>query len=469
MFKLLRNKKTQKRIWIILCVVILPPFVLWGAGSLMHGQKQNAPHFKIFGRSVSESELNDSIEAVRNQAIIQFGDNFTEMQKFLNLEAQAMERLILLSEAKKRKIKVNDKEVVDFIEGFPLFQNKGQFDTRVYSSMLRYVFHTLARAFEEQSRQNIMLEKLFELTTKDVLVSAEEIKEGYRKENEQISVYYIASVASDFAKEVTASEEEIKEYFTKNSLSFKQPLSFNIEYILLDAPEKRTIVISRLGKKEDFHKIAKDLSLQIKETGLFNQLTPIPGIGWSPEILNIITKSEIGKVTTVQIDKNYYAVSLKEKKEPYIPEINEIKDKVKDALVKDKSLVLAKQKITQCLAMLKDTTTLNPKAVDFDKAAKALGLKSSSTDLFKYSSYIENIGASDEFYNVARTLKDDEFSGIITTPAGFYIIRVKLRVVIDETKFQSEKEAFRKKLLEQKKQESFAKFYNELKRKALGF
>jgi hypothetical protein len=49
--------------------------------------------------------------------------------------------------------------------------------------------------------------------------------------------------------------------------------------------------------------------------------------------------------------------------------------------------------------------------------------------------------------------------------SGFYIIRLKSKIPIDEKKFTEEKEEFTKKLLVQKKEEYFTKYLEELKRK----
>lgn len=82
-------------------------------------------------------------------------------------------------------------------------------------------------------------------------------------------------------------------------------------------------------------------------------------------------------------------------------------------------------------------------------------------------SYIENIGGSDEFFTAGRNLKDDEFSGIIAAPTGFFIVRLKAVMAIDEAKFEKEKKDFSQNLLNKKKQESFAQFFEGLRKKAL--
>jgi len=457
MLNKLRNKKTAKKIWIGLAVIIIPPFVLWGSGSLMRSKQKTGYYVgRLFGRNITALEYQDALGAVKNQAIMQFGDKFSEVQKQLHLESQAWERLILLVEAKKYRISVSDKEVISLLERSPLFQNKGRFDNQIYSQILEYVFRTQARAYEEQTRQNIILSRLYRIITDNITVNEDEIKEEYRKLNEEVSISYIAGLSSEFAKGLTASDDDLKDYFAKNYLHFKQPLSFNIEYISLTDEEvdsslksikdKIHTILTRLHRREDFSKIAKDYNASLKETGLFGQTDPIPGIGWSQEIFSVISKAKANDILPpLYIDKNYYILRIKERKEPYIPEFETIKNKVKDVLLKDKAQGAAKEKIESCFAKLKEMRQEDPKAIDFEKAAKDYGLKSGSSDLFKYGSYIEGIGASDNFFIQARVLQEGDFSPIIEASGAFYIIKLKTKKPIDEEKFKKKKNKLRKK------------------------
>lgn len=467
MLRKLRQKKTAKKIWIILAILVLPAFVFWGFGSAVRSQRGSIYAGKIFGKNITLLEYKDAQDAIKNQAIMQFGDNYSEIKKHLNLESRAWERLILLCEAKKRRINASDREVVELIESYPFFKGRnGQFDNRIYPEMLQYVFRTQPRIFEEHTRQNIILSKLYGELSRNITLTDQEIKEAYQKENEQISLYYIASVAANFTKEVSASEREIKDYFTKNSLQFKQPLSFNIEYITFDSEEKLNFALRRLSKNEDFVKFAKKLSLPLKETGLFSQVDSIPGIGWSPEVINLISRAKAGKILEpIHIDNFYYLIKIKERKEPHIPDFITIKEKVKDAFIKERSQELAQKKVEDCWRKLQDLYKVNPKRIDFDKTAGECGLKSDTTAPFKYGSYIEGIGVSDNFWMAAKDLKENDFSQVITMPSGFYIVKLKSRIPVDEKKFEAEKTEFSQRLLSVKKETYFLKFLEELKTK----
>ncbi|MDD5669133.1 MAG: SurA N-terminal domain-containing protein [Candidatus Omnitrophica bacterium] len=467
--KYFHDKKTQKKIWIFLALIIVPAFVLWGTGSVMRSQQSNRPVGRIAGKTVSLDDYKNALNATQTQMYLQFGDKYDELKKFFNLEAQAWDRLILLIEAKKRKLKADDKEVINFISSVPLFQRKGEFDSKIYNQMVLYSFRTSPRIFEEQIRQSLILGKLYKQITSEVKLNDQEIKEAYIKENEQISLYYLASLYSDSVKDINPTDTELQDYFQKNPAAFKQPLSLNASYFISDSETKSKTAYTRLKRNEPKETVAKDLNLTIKETGFFGLTDPIPGIGWEPEISSAISKMKPGDILPpVPVDKNFYIFILKDIKEPAIPEFPSVKNIVKEAFIKEKSKETAKNKIDEALKKLREAYALNPKSADFETTAKELSLKTGSTGLFKYNSYIEGIGASNNFINALKTVKDDEFTSGIETPAGYYIVKLKSKEGIDEKKFDEQKKDFSEQLLGKKKQETFGKFLEELKKHSQG-
>lgn len=465
MVKALHNKRTQKMVWIVLAILILPAFVFWGINSTIHEQKMPDFMGRISGKKVSFLEFREAIEATRNALTMQFGDNIQELEKILDLETRAWERLVLLHEANRKRIKVSDQEIVEAIQKNPIFQKKGVFDRFTYNQTLRYVFRSQPRGFEEQTRQNLKIYKLFNLATKDVSLKDEEIKEAYKKENEKISLEYIAGVPVELEKDVLASDQELKDYYNKNTLDFKLPLSFNLEYLKLDSQDKVNSVFSRLEKGDDIPKIAKDLNLQVTETGTFNQTDPIPGIGQSDQLTEMFSKVKQGQVMPpLLINEQHYVMLMKERRDAFIPDFETAKETVKKVVLKNKAKDLAKEKIEKALNKLKAAYIANPKTLNFDNIAKELGLKSSSTELFKAQDYIKEIGKTEELFKQARQLKENEFSNLIDLPSGYYIIKVKSFMPVDEKKFEEEKELFTKSLLAQKKEESFLGFLQDLKK-----
>ncbi len=373
MLKILRNKKTAKKIWIGLAIIIIPAFCFWGFGSSSRDRQETASVGRIFGRNVSNLEFKNALAAVRTMAIMQFGDKLSEIEKYLNFEGQAWERLILLHEAEKRHLRAKDSEVIDEIQGAPYFQDKtGAFNNKIYQETLRYVLRLQPRAFEEQTRQNLIISKLYDQLTQNVKLNDDLIRQEYLKANQELSIYYIAALFSDFAKNIQPGEKEIGDYFQNNKAMFKQPPVKNLP--------------------------------------------------------------------------------------PRIPELAEIKDKVKAALIEETAKKTAKAMIDQCAEKLKQ--------MDFGQAASSCGLRSTGTDFFKSTAMLEPLGPARRFWESAKNLKNNQPSEVIANEKGYYIVRLRSVKPIDEEKFIKEKESFSKRLLNSKKNELFAAFTEQLKKKA---
>lgn len=375
MLRILRNKKTAKRVWIGLAIIIIPAFTFWGFSGALRSRQETASAGRIFGRNITYIQFRDAITEEKIMARMQFGDKLDELQQYLDFESQGWQRLVLLAEAKKRRITASDKEVVRDIQSSPIFQSKGAFNNKTYNEVLRYYLRVQPRIFEELIRQNLILAKLYKQVTDKVSLNEEQIKNEYAKLNQQVSIYYVAGLISDFTKNISPTEKEVADFYQANKPAFKEPTVLN-----------------------------------------------------------------------------------KEKTEARIPELSEIKDKVRQAFIQETARKSAEEKIKECQGRLATEELL--------AAGRKIGLKTSSTGLFKYGGFIEGLGATQVFWDTAYGLKENQASGIITLPAGFYIIKVKSKTPIDEARFAKEKTDFAAKLLLEKKQNYFNTFVEELNQKS---
>ncbi len=336
MLKVLRNKKTARKIWIGLAVVIVPAFVLWGAGSYSSSQKNTAFAGKIFGKKVTFKEYSESLNAVKTQAIMRFGDNFSQMQQYLNLESQAWDRLLLLYEAKKRHIKASDKEVINLIQTFPFFTKNGQFDKYTYNQILQYYLHTPARVFEEQIRQSIILSKLYDSVTQAIKPPTEqEAKEEYSKFNGQMSLFYIGAIPSELAKKIVVSDDILMKYYNSKKTEFnaaakdsKQQAfpefsaikdkikdayltdeSWNMAKEKIDSAEK---LITSSKEAADFNAIAKKFGIKSASTDLFSYNGNIPGIGQASDFWVVADKLQNGAPSQpIATNSGFYIIKVK--------------------------------------------------------------------------------------------------------------------------------------------------------------
>lgn len=467
MIKKIYHKKTQKIIWIVLTILILPAFFIWGSSSLLRNKPKASYVGIINGKKVTLAEFEDSLLATRNLAIMQFGEKLDELKDYLDLPRQAWERLLLLKEARRRNITVSDKEVVEEIRKFPFLQRKGKFDTVLYNQTLEYNFQTPARVFEEQIRQNLILAKLYKELTDPLTTNDDEMLKEYKRENEKISIYYLAGFYADFGKNINPGDEELKTYFLAHAIEFKQPPSVNIEYAMVKSEEGIKNLYSLSRKTKSLKSAGDSLKLEVKESGFFTQEEPIPGIGWSPEIAALIAKLKTKDITPpIRLDSAYYLLQVKETKGSFIPDLDKIKEKVKESFVSDASRRLAKEALAKCQEQLQKETRTTITQQGGDKIAALFGLKWGVTPAFTAGSYIEGIGASDIFFDTARDLKNNEWSKIIENPTGCYLISLKHFEPIDMKQYETQKEEFGRKLLAFKKHEYFTRFLESLARKS---
>lgn len=464
MLRNMHNKTFQKRVFFILSVVIIPAFVLSGV-YLASTRRQEIIIGKLGGRKITASEFSEASAAIRTQLQSQFGKDFEQVEKLFDINALAYERIMLLDQAKKAKLRVSDREVQQGILQNPSFQRKGSFDQTTYEYVLRYGMNVQPRVFEERVRDNLALLKLYELKTKDVSVTDEDVKNEYTRQNEQVSVSHISASPFEYQKDLTVTEDELQAYYKENAETFKKPTTYNLDYITLDLEAKVVGISEVIKRKDGLEQAARQYEIPVNQTGWFSQEDPIPGIGFVKEVSALLPALEQGQtLAPVHMDKNYYILRLRERKDPHIPALEVIREEVKERLLEKKAKDIARAKLEEAL---KAINAAGPDT-DFNAVAQKLGLKAATTDLFKAGSYIQGIGASDIFFNEARKLQDKQISGILEMPTGLYIIRRQSLVPIDEKKFETEKAAFRDKLLNQKKQQAFTTYTEELKKKAAG-
>ena len=521
MLKQLRNKKIMKRILWTIAILIIPAFVFWGAGSVSSKQKGADRAGTIFGRKVSLEEYSAAWQAVKIQSLLIYGAKFDEVYEALNLDKQAWDRLILLSEAKKRKVRVSDQEVVAIIQQFPFLQSKGQFDKRAYGMLLEQVFKTTARQFEEDIRGSLVIEKLRDMVIKDVKLTDEELKEAYRKENEKSRIAYILISPNEFKDKVAVDPAAIEAHYKNNAESFKVPDQVNIEYLGFEYqdyqggleisdkhvedyynkhkdefdPKKELKDLKETIKNELTRTAAKDKALQaaekidyaladktktiedaarensliVKETGFFSSQGPIPQIGWFPEIQKIAFKLKAGErsdliKSNMDFVNGYYVIRLKEKRPSYLPTLEEVRDRIVSKVKDEETLKLARQEADKLRAQILDL--LKPGGIKFEEAAINLKREPKQAEPFARNGYIPAIGSASEIGEAAFNSKQGEVSQATKTQAGFCIFTMLEVIPVNEKNFKKDKKEFLKKTLESKKMSVLNDWYADLMKRA---
>lgn len=467
MLKILRKKERVKKIifWILIALMVLA-FVLWGTGAY---RQKSGPDYAgvIFGRAVSIPEFRKAYISCLNDARTRWGEDYQKLLPLLDLNNQAWMKLALLHHARKLKITATDDEVVRSISTNPIFFKDGTFSRDTYERIVRYYFQRQPREFEEETRDNLTIKKLFDELTKNVTVSDEEVLSGYKQEFESLSINYVKLKHEDFISEVKPKDDELKDYYQKNALIFKMPPSVMVEYVgkayPKDAKDEDKIkglgdikaLYPKIKNAADLKSIA-DGGIAYGQTGFFSFYEPagtIESLEFNKWAFQLNEKQTSPAIQTAQ---GVYVLRVLKKRDSYIPDFTEVKDKVLEALKAEKAKEIAKSRTREYKNKIEAYIKQNP-GKGLKEAGKELGLEVKTTEQFKRAKPLGDAdsGINRQIQNIAFSLKTGQISDVLETDTAYFLIEQDTLTGIDEEKFKKEKETFTKDFLDKKKEAIF--------------
>jgi peptidyl-prolyl cis-trans isomerase D len=214
-----------------------------------------------------------------------------------------------------------------------------------------------------------------------------------------------------------------------------------------------------ITKPGDLDKAAQANGLTVQESGFFARDEPILGLGPAPEAANRAFDMKQGDVAgPLRASRGFVFETLTAKQDPYVPKVDEVKERVRDEVVKQKARDLSKQRAVEIAAKLKA-------APDFEKAAKAAGLEAKTTDLIAKDAPIPDLGVAPAVDDVAFKLPVGGVSDPIPTDNGTAVIKVLEKKEVTPEEWTSAKETFRTELLNDRKNRFFSAYMVKAKLK----
>ena len=498
---MLRKKGIAKKIIWFIAIIIIISFGFFGTASLLNNQRNEGYAGKIFGKKIPFDQFEKVYGHVAIQALIKYGDNFNKIREHLDLESQTWDRLIMLHETKKRRIKISDQEVIKAIEEYGFFKRNDEFDPSLYDNILQYVLRVKPRDFEESVRDTLKFKKLFDKETSSIYPSEEALFQSYKKKNEKVQISYVLVKSQDFANQISINENTAKEYYDQNKSTFHMPSTINVEFVKLslgktepeldaeflseedaknkeissknDEVEKANNIIRKKANEiyydsvdipENFTKIVKENNLDIQRSGFFSEEKPNLNLGWPYEFLSMVFDLDQGVINEpFETTSAIYITKIIEKKESYIPNFEEARQLAAKKIIQIKSKEIAKQKAEEHLAAIKNELD-KTKLKDFTKASKNLGLEIRQTPIFNRGQYLPSVGISMNFQETAFLLDyNNKISEVVEIDNGYCILYQDSYIPINKTKFEKEKEGFSEILISKIRNEAFNDFLVRLR------
>jgi peptidyl-prolyl cis-trans isomerase D len=209
----------------------------------------------------------------------------------------------------------------------------------------------------------------------------------------------------------------------------------------------------------DLDKVAKAQGLTVQESGFFARDEPILGLGPSPEAANKAFDMKPNDVAgPLRASRGFVFQSLVAKQDPYVPKVDEVKERVREEVVKQKARDLSKEKAAALAAKLKS-------APDFEKAAKAAGVEAKTTELITQDAPIPDLGNAPAVDEAAFKLPVGAVSDPIATDTGTAVIKVIEKKEVTAEEWSSSKDRFREELLTDRRNRFFSAYMVKAKQK----
>lgn len=228
--------RKRKRSWVVifLLLLVIVVFVLFYGGRSLNEQAADEA-MRINGESVSRREFALHFQRAVEQYRELFKGALTEqLIRDLRLRNRVLEELIerrlLLQETRRLGLDATEEELSEAIERMPEFQVNGRFSKNRYLQSMRAARVTPAQ-FESERREQIAIQKLYDLIQDALAATEEEVRDQYRFREERVSFSFIRLAPSDFVAQVKLTEEEIKNYYERNKDALKEPVKVQVEYV----------------------------------------------------------------------------------------------------------------------------------------------------------------------------------------------------------------------------------------------
>ena len=220
---------------------------------------------------------------------------------------------------------------------------------------------------------------------------------------------------------------------------------------------RATELAGRIDDPSDLDTVARDAGLAVSEADFFGREDSIPGLGPAPQVAIAAFQLADNQVSApVTSPRGPVFVTVTGKRDPYVPMLEQVKDRVREDVIRTRATELSRQRATAIAATLRS-------ASDFAAAAKAQGFEAKETALIARNAPLPDIGVSPEVDSAVFGLPVGSVSEPLTTRDATVIVRVVERDDVTPEELKQGKDAFREQLLSERRGRFFTAYMAKAK------
>jgi parvulin-like peptidyl-prolyl isomerase len=229
----------------------------------------------------------------------------------------------------------------------------------------------------------------------------------------------------------------------------------------LEAIGERIETLAERAEEEGLKQAAEELEMEVKQTGFFREGSGfVPGLGRASDaVLYAFSEDPPAVGGPYENETGVYVVSLRERQEAGVRPLEEIADRVRAGLKRERQRELARERAEAFGEVLAD-------AGDLEQVAAMLSVTLEETEMFTRRDYVPGVGQMNEFVGTAFGLPVGGISNLVETSRGFYFLQTAAREEADMERFAEEKETLKIDLLRQKQNQAYTDWFESIRAEA---
>lgn len=411
----------QGKIFKVLFWIIILSFIFAGVGGYLIPRLNTDP-VKVGNYSITSAQWNEQYNRETQQMHRMLGgeaSRLLENPEYVRaLRTRVLESMIdnvsLSSAVYQTDVRIGDEQVRDVIRNTPAFQRDGRFDNDLYLASVRnmgmdpeyfgqqlrltlmtdfiaqpavntgaaplpYEITAAGRLFSEYRVVDLYSLDLTHLEA-DITASDEEIKQWYDSHRDdymapaEVKFTYILLDTEALKKEVTYTDDDLQNYLSINQEDFRTPEKRAVRHILIkndaeDSAERIAAVEAALAEGQDFAAVASTYSDDPGSRDSGGSMGELNRNDLAANLSDAVFALQEGEVSSRVVD-SFGTHFLKVDKiiAPAVPDFESIKTRVASSYVADQARELYQEKLNT----MSDLTFENPDSLD--AAAESLGL-----------------------------------------------------------------------------------------------
>lgn len=461
------RKSADSPVLKILFVIIVLVFLFWGVGTV--GQNQLEVAAEVNDQVITSREFQRSYERIAAM----YQNMGAQSPPAELLRNQAMSQLIdlelLVQEAKRLGLEVDEAELRDAIAASPDFQQDGRFDKERYILLLQQNGYKPSD-FEEQQRRRMVAGKVQEVVRSGVHVTDQEVLDQFRFENERLNLRFVRIPAADFRDKVTLADADVQQYYTDHQEEYREPERVRVKLVefrpqdfaaqvsptdaevqtyydshLSDYQRKEEVrarhilfkvapdasdadkaaarskaeaVLAQAKGGGDFAELAKQNSQDVSaaeggDLGLFGRGVMMPTFETAAFALEPGQISEI-----VETPFGFHIIKLEEKLPERTEPLEAVRTAIIDTMKTQQARTIALQKVEQAHEQMLNGT-------DIAQAAAGAGLNVQTPSPFGRNEPVAGLGVRPELSKAAFLAEPGEVGEIVSEPSGYTLFVVE--------------------------------------------